>query len=255
MVNIIIPVSRKTFLQKLFARLDLLECPPDTNLLCYVDGDLELYGIVRNYVMNSKFKERLCVYRKRGQAGTSSVRQRRQRISDIHNEIKKLINKCDFVFIIEDDTIVPTYALTRLLRVFSEHPYAGFVSGLELGRWGFTHIGAWKVDDAYQVNKISSIKESEGIEEVDAAGFYCCLIRRENYLDHFFKPFEDVLGPDVNFGIEMRKQGLKNYVDHSVRCAHLNLKGEITFLNSKIVEIIFTRNDEERFGWNQKSVL
>lgn len=255
MVTIVIPISRKHFLRRLFARLDILECPPDTNLLCYVDGDLELYGIARNFVLNSKFKERLCIYRKRGQAGTSSVKTRRQRIADVHNEIKGLIKECDYIFIIEDDTIVPTDALTKLLNGYSIHPYAGFISGLELGRWGFTHIGAWKVDDIYNIHKIESIKSGSGIEEIDAAGFYCCLVKRDNYINHFFKPFLEILGPDVNFGIEMRRQGLKNYVDHSIHCAHLNLKGDITFQNSSIVQITFTKNESAKFGWDQKSVV
>ena len=61
---------------------------------------------------------------------------RRRRIAAIHNEIHKLIKPCEYVFLIEDDGALPPDALSRLLADYKAHPYAGFIEGVELGRWG-----------------------------------------------------------------------------------------------------------------------
>lgn len=252
MVTIVLPVSRDTFLQRIFANLDSLVCiSAETNLLVYVDGDLNLYEKARNLTVNSKFAQKLCIYRRKGMPNVGSVRSRRVRIADIHSEFKALIDKCDYIFLLEDDTLMPTTTLAVLLKHYSTHPFAGFISAIEIGRWGFTHIGAWKVDDIYNPKQITSVPNGEGLVEVDAAGFYCCLVKYENYMRHDFKPFEDILGPDVNFGIELRKIGLKNYIDYSLHCKHLTIKDEITFLNTDIVQVQFDKEGEK---WSMKQL-
>lgn len=248
--TIILPVSRKDYLNKIFVMLEMLECDRNnTNLLCYVDGSLELFQETRNLVINSKFKEKLCVYRRKGIGSVSSVHSRRQRIADIHNEIKGLINETDFIFLIEDDTLFPSDTLKKMLHTALMKKYFGFISGVEVGRWGFTHIGGWLVDNIYDINQITSIKKGFGIEEIDGAGLYCCLTTKENYLKNLFKPFDKILGPDFDFGINLRKQGLKNYIDHSIQCQHLTKKYIITISNSQIIRVRFDKSDEEKIGW------
>jgi hypothetical protein len=255
MVTIIIPISRKEYINDLFLRLELLKCDKDrVNLLTYVDGSLDLFQKVRNLTMNSKFKDRLCVYRKKGLPSVSSISRRRRRIAEIHNEVKEYLRDSKYVFLVEDDTVLPINALEKLYKLYLLKPYAGFVSGIQLGRWGFTYIGAWKVDDVYKPNRIESIKLSNGIKEVDCAGLYCCLIKTENYLNNEFKSFENILGPDTDLGLNLRKQGLKNYVDMSVRCGHKTKKEEINFLNSDIIKVVFERNSDYKFGWEQKII-
>lgn len=228
--------------------LDMLECDSETtNLLVYVDGDFNLYQKARNLTVATRFKEKLCQYRRKGLPNVGSVRSRRTRIADIHAEVKEMIDKCDYVFLLEDDTVIPLNTLKVLLKNYSDYPYAGFISGVELGRWGYTHIGAWKVDDIYNVKRITSIPNdnSNPLVEVDAAGFYCCLIKRENYMNTDFKPFENILGPDVDFGIKLRQSGLKNYVNYGLHCKHLTKHGEITFINSEIVQVEFNKVGEK----------
>jgi hypothetical protein len=41
-----------------------------------------------------------------------------------------------YVFLIEDDGVLPPDALSRLLADYKAHPYALFIEGVELGRWG-----------------------------------------------------------------------------------------------------------------------
>lgn len=249
-VIIILPVSRRDYLSRIFVQLELMECDrQNTSIVCYVDGSLDLFQETRNLVVNSKFKERLCVYRKKGIGSVSSIHGRRQRISDIHNEIKELINETDFIFLIEDDTMFPTNTLQKMLHTAMIKRYFGFISGVEVGRWGFTHIGGWVVDDIYNINEITSIQKGQGLQEVDGAGLYCCLTTRENYMKHNFQPFEKILGPDAGFGFELRKRGLKNYIDHSIECQHLTKKEALTVSNSKIIRVKFEKSEEEKVGW------
>lgn len=227
----------------------MMECPPDTNLLCYVDADMDTFQVARNFTIQSKFRERLCIYRNKGIPGTASVRMRRQRISDIHNEIKELIQRSEFLFLIEDDTVFPFDTLTKLRKGFMSNQFAGIISGIQLGRHGWTHIGAWETNDVYEPKTIWSIENGEGIKPVDATGLYCCMIRTENYKLHNFEPFQNILGPDVNLGFWLRQQGFQNYVDYSIRCGHLKPQQEINFMNSPVQQVEFER--QANGDWSQ----
>lgn len=239
MVTIIIPISRPDFLDKLFATLEFMECDRDqTNLLTYVDGDHRLYTKARNLTMQSKFKERLCLFRSRGTPSVSSVKRRRQRIADIHNEIKTNIKECKYIFCIEDDTIPPKNALTQLLKHYSYYPFAGLISGVEIGRWGYNHIGAWKLNSLYDVTKVTSLEPGlTGLQKVDAAGFYCFMTRSDLYKKHNFQPFEDALGPDVEYSVALRREGLDIYADMDLKCEHHDKKGPITFGNVEVEQV------------------
>lgn len=227
----------------------MMDCDAEkTNLLVYVDGDQRLFELARNLTVASKFKQKLCIFRAKGVTNVGSVRRRRQRIADIHNELKQYLLKCDYVFLIEDDGILPLNALKVLLSHYSMNSYAGFISGAEIGRWGYTVVGVWKiVGDIYNINHIESMippKEAfrgSALEECDAAGIYCSLTRRDNYMNHTFKPFEDVLGPDSDWGFSLRQQGFKNYVDWGIRLDHLTKNGKISFSNTHLQQLMLTR--------------
>jgi hypothetical protein len=142
--------------------------------------------------------------------------------------------------VVEDDTIVPTSALYKLHQHYITYPHAGFIQGIEVGRWGVPYLGAWKLDDIYNTKKISSTKLYTDLQEIDAGGFYCFMTKTDTYLNHEFKTFENnSLGPDVDFGITLRRQGLMNYTDYSIACKHLTNNGEITVNNQQIEEIDF----------------
>ncbi len=249
MVTIIIPVSRKDYLKRLFGQLELLFCDPEqTNLLVYVDGDLNLYEKARNYTVASKFNEKLCVYRKKGLPNVGHMASRRRRIAEIHNEIKTNLNytpNYDYVYLIEDDTLVPPNSLEILMKGFEKHPKAAFISGVELGRWGFLHVGAWEVDNIEDPSVITSLPEMDDLVEVDAAGLYCCLMKMDVYMDHKFEPFEKILGPDFDMGLKLRQKGYRNYVDFSVPCIHMDKKEDIDVAGD-IIQVRFTRQSN---GW------
>lgn len=255
--TIVIPVSRDRYLKDLFVSLDNLLCDIDTTaLFIYVDGDLRLFEKVREFVRQSKFKEKLCVYRKKGLPNISHMPSRRRRIGEIHKEIGTYLSDNEFVFLIEDDTIVPVDALQVLLKDIWSYPNTGFTSGIALGRWGFTHIGAWNVDDIINTQRITSIKDSEieDLQGVDAAGLYCCLTRRINYINGDFKPFEKILGPDFTFGLDLRRKGFMNYVNKYVKCIHKTPKEDIDFTNSEIIQVRFDKMDGSKLGWEMRTL-
>lgn len=250
--TIVIPVSRPDYLHRIFAQLDLMPCnQEEISIIAYIDGDLQLYEVANNLVVNSKFKEKSCVFRHKGIPNVGSVKRRRERIAAIHNELKALIKKCDYVFILEDDTLPPLNIFERLITHMSSYPHAGFISAVEIGRWGYPMIGAWTVNDVYDPTVLITVPEGEGVIRVDAAGLYCCMMRYDMYLKHTFKPFLDILGPDVDMGLELRKVGYSNYIDYDLKCKHLTKRGEMTFDKIDIVQVEIKRTQN---GWNQHQV-
>lgn len=247
MVTIIMLISRAQYLKRIFTRLEMLECDKDqTNLITYVDGDLQLFTRARDFTQNSKFRERLCIYRKKGNPNVGSVTRRRLRIAELHNELKAELGPSDYFFIIEDDTLFPYHALKTLMNTASGRRDIGIVSGVEVGRWGYRHIGAWEADDVYDTTKLTSIPKQEGVQPVDATGMYCCLIRSDHYFKHTFKPFDTVAGPDVNFGLWLRQQGYKNYVDFSVACTHLTIKEDLR-LSPGVIDIVTLQKEGKKW--------
>jgi hypothetical protein len=227
--------------------LEELECDSErVNLFTLVDGNADLFVKARNYTEHSKFKERLCVQRKPDSTFRRfDLMRRRLRIAAIHNEAKQYIQACDYIFLVEDDTIIPPHALQKLHRNYVAHPYAGFIEGVEIGRHGIPHIGAWRADDVYEPSKLETLLLGKDVEEIDAGGFYCALVKAANYLKHDFKPFgNNDLGPDVDFGIALRQQGLKNYIDWSVRCEHRTRDEVITVANTELKKVIMVREDD-----------
>lgn len=251
-ITIVLPVSRPDFLRRIFAQLDLMPCEQETiDILTYVDGDMMLFELAQKLTVNSKFKGKNCVFRGKGIANVGSITRRRQRIADIHNEMKQLINPSDYVFLLEDDTLPPLTTLERLIKLYSEYPHAGFISAVEIGRWGFEMIGAWTADDVYTPQRLITVPKGEGITKVDAAGLYCCLMKYEIYMKRSFAPFEDMLGPDVQMGLALRQEGYQNYIDYGLKCKHLTKRGEITFDKADICQVEIKRTDT---GWSQNQV-
>lgn len=240
-VTIFIPVSRSDYLDKIFSTLELLECDrTKTNILVVVDGDSNFFVDVRNRVEMSKFEQRLCVqYKAKDKLKKYSYALRRKRISDIHNFAKQYIQECDYVFGLEDDTIFGVDTLKKFLRLYGLYPYAGFIQGVQLGRWGNPYVGAWKVNDIYEPTEIMSMLPPEKnspvwFQQVDAGGFYCYITKRESFVDHNYEPFDgNGLGPDVNFGISLRQQGMLNYIDWTTTTIHRSKDRDVSLLNTK----------------------
>jgi hypothetical protein len=249
--TIILPISREQHLLKVFTSLEMLECDRDrTSLLAFVDGEADLFSTARNLVEQSKFAVRLCVQGNiPGERREFSINTRRRRIAAIQNACRELVEPCDHVFLIEDDGVLPAGALSRLRQDHLSYPHAGFVTGVQYGRWGINHLGLWAVDDPYEPMKIESLMPSSGVAEVDAAGLYATLMRYDLYKKHEFKPFGEALGPDFNMGIELRQEGYRNYVDFDVWVDHLKPDGTaLTRTNTEAVQMRFVKEGEAWSG-------
>jgi hypothetical protein len=234
------PVSRPDFLPMIFSALELLDCDREqTSLLTYVDGDASLFLTARNLTEQSKFASRLCIQRTPDiQLRQYDRLRRRIRIAENANAMRELIPACDYVFSIEDDGPLPQDALKRLLNVYAMYPFAGLVSGVQIGRHGLSHVGAWDADDVYEPTAITSIMPgTDQIVEVDATGLYCALIKREHYVGHDFTAFDSTAyGPDIALGFALRRSGYRNYVDFGVPIEHRRADGETLTLGKTKIE-------------------
>jgi len=227
-VTILLLVSREAHLEEVFKSLEDLKCNvSETALLVIVNGDNHLFVKTRNMVVETKYQESLCLQVKpKRKIRQFDIGGRRKAIAELHNFAKAHINT-EYVFGVEDDTIIPFYALEMLGENFVDG--VGMIEGVEMGRWGVPYIGAWTADNVFEPTEITSLPMSEGLVEIDAGGFYCFLTKAEYYVAHTFKPFEGGLGPDVDYALALRRQGLKNYALFDVECIHKQNNFDIKF--------------------------
>ena len=261
MTTILLLVSRSEYLDLVFAGLEMLNCNAgQTNLLVIVDGNPSLFINARNKTELSKFNERLCTQFVTTQPfKNNDLAYRRRRISEIHNFAKQYIKKSKYIFCIEDDTTFGVGTLQRLLDDFAMLPFAGMIQGAQIGRHGINHYGAWKVDDVYEPTVIESLLPpnistpwKDSLRECDAGGLFCMITKAENYMAHEFKPFDtNTLGPDFDYGIELRKQGYKNYTDWSIRCNHHTKRGVISPSSTEAQTVMFKKVEQR---WRQKTL-
>ena len=159
-------------------------------------------------------------YTNRGKPPSHSI-PRRDRIANVHNVAKEMLGDTDVVFSFEDDTVLPPNALTRLLRSLGEG--VGLVSGIEVGRHINQYLGAWHIKgdpaDPHYYESLLDYKSRPVVKEVDATGFYCFVTPTELYksVEHQWKM---PLGPDVFYGLELRRRGLKNLINTNLACGH-----------------------------------
>lgn len=256
MVNIILPISRSDYLKPVFDCLDKLKTPKNTELLIILDGDLELKKKVEarldNFILppnlNDKFaKIQLVEF---GENPAETINERRYRISAIHNKAKHYVNEdCDYVLLLEDDTVYPDDTLKELKTTFDAFDNVGYVTGVELGRHKSKYVGAWVADNNEDPRVIESVMPSNKMyEKISAGGLYCCLVRSNLYTSHNFEPFDKVgtngLSCDVNFGLDIIKRGYNNYINWNIECDHIGEKGSVNLGNTIPQRVRFTKTND-----------
>lgn len=242
-ITAILPVSRAHYLDRVIESLEKQTLKPN-NLLVVFDGSDKEFIEVRNKILALKYESVLCV-KSRSNRLAFNIPDRRLRIVEIHKHFQELLGDTDWVFSIEDDGILPEDALQRLVKVVKQNEDVGFVTGVELGRWGVPYVGAWLVDNANDPRNLTSMENQAHnpyVEPTDAAGLYCALIRAGKYKTHEFTT-RNGLGPDVNLGLYLKREGYNNFIDWGIPVTHLNtIKGgeeiEISPLGeSKVVKL------------------
>lgn len=214
-------MSRTQYLDRVIESL-LKQTYKPTSFLVIYDGPENEFVETRNKIVGLDFKHVLFV-KSTNTRQAFAIPERRQHIVNIHNQIREIIEGCDWVFSMEDDSVLPPNALQRLVELVKSHEDVGMATGVELGRWGVPYVGAWKVDDINNVTEVTSMQNrtlDPCIETIDACGLYCALIRADHYKQHEFFTHNG-LGPDVNLALFLRQQGLRNYIDWSIHVTHL----------------------------------
>lgn len=249
-IKIVLPVSRDTYLSDVFSSLSFLELPnDDVSLLVYVDGDARLLNTAKNYALQSRFNNSYSViHRNKGVASSGDMLARRNRIANVHNEIKAYLGDATHLFLIEDDTTFPANTLKLLLKDYGS--FTGISTGVQAGRHGYKHLGLWRVNDVYSPTQIQSLQRENGVREIDACGMFCMLVAEKYYTMHDFKPYGDILGPDFDFGLSLRQLGLVNKADFNIDCLHLTPKNKIDPLND-IIQIEFNKTNG---SWNRMAI-
>lgn len=230
-ITTILPVSRIKYLDRVLDSLSK-QTAMSQNIVVIFDGNDSEFIQVRNKVMGLDFENKLCVSSLNNRAAFT-IAERRWHIVSIHNQIRELIEDCDWIFSIEDDGVLPENALAELISTVQSQEDVGMVTGVELGRWGVPYVGAWRVDDIFETKKITSLENKTAdpiVEEIDACGLYCALIRADAYKEHEFFT-RNGLGPDVNLGLSLRQKGYKNYINWAIPVTHL------TYMIGKEIEI------------------
>lgn len=222
-ITTILPVSRTKYLDRVLESLENQTYKPN-NLLVIFDGEDKDFIEVRNKIVSLKYEMVLCV-KSRSHTLAFNIPDRRLHIVALHKHFQEILDDTDWIFSIEDDGILPPNALQNLVNIVEKYDDVGFATGVELGRWGVPYVGAWRVDNVNDPRLLTSIEDEFGpdVEEIDAAGLYCALIRAGKYKAHDFTT-RNGLGPDVNLGLYLRKEGYHNYIDWTVPVTHLNLK-------------------------------
>lgn len=222
-ITTILPVSRIKYLDRVLGSLDAQTHAPD-NLLVVFDGHDDDYPLVCEKVNRLKIPSE-CI-RSFNSSVTITIPERRMNITNIHNQLRTLVD-ADWIFSIEDDGVLADNALEQLVKTAQTFSNPGFVTGVELGRWGTPYVGAWRVNDINTPTQIESLEVlGSGVEKIDAAGLYCALIKGDLYRQHEFF-CHNGLGPDVNLGLFIRQHGYNNYINWDVSVIHLtNFWGE-----------------------------
>lgn len=230
-ITTILPVSRIQYLDRVLESL-LAQTYKPNNLIVVFDGPDSQFVEVRNKIVGLDYDTVRCV-KSRHDRLAFAIPDRRLHIVDIHKQIQEIIEDTDWIFSIEDDGILPPDALHKLVKIVKQYEDVGMVTGVELGRWGVPYVGAWKVDNIHDSREMYSMENKcpdGGVEEIDACGLYCALIRAGKYKQHAFTT-QNGSGPDVNLGLYLRREGYHNYIDWSIPVIHLN------YMNGQEIEI------------------
>lgn len=224
-ITVFCPFTRPEMVNRWFDDLmttDLV--PSNTNLAFIIDCDEpRIYArIMENINKRGPFRNFIIIRNEQHIVNPMNIPVRRQRIAEIHEQSKDLIANMDGIFVLglEDDTVFENLNVERLYNK-AKLDQVGLISAYEAGRWYNKIIGIWNFDDVYNPKECWTILPSEGYEEIDAAGFYAYLTRTDYYIDHQYNTeLWQPWGPDVNYGLDLRRSGLTNFVDWTQPCGH-----------------------------------
>ena len=151
-------------------------------------------------------------YTENEQIPEGNIAARRSRIAEIFNFARKYPTDTEYILTIEDDTIMPSDGLQKLLNLDND----GLRSGVQMGRHAIKMLGLWHI----KPGQYQTLPYSTGIEKIDACGLYFCLIPADIWKSTpFVYDAESPVGPDVLYGETL------HYYDHladlTIKCGHM----------------------------------
>lgn len=132
------------------------------------------------------------------------------------------------LLLLEDDTLIPPETYGPLAETLA---ICDWVVGAEVGRWGVTCPGVWRVatEDGRPSFVEAMMPAPEQLtERADATGFYCVLTSGRVYRQIDFGRWDDAMGVDVYVTWKLTAAGRALMVDWRVPCVHLTPTGRLT---------------------------
>lgn len=243
-ITIFCPFTRRWTVDRWLENLSKVDHDPsETNLCVIIDIDEPyILNMIRNFA--SPYRSFYYKMNEQWQPNELKLGVRRARVAEVMNQAKDLVSRTDGEIVIglEDDTVFDRLESFESLYKHLDDS-VGFVEGVQVGRWGVNMIGAWKVDLIDNPRQIRTLLPSIGIQDISAGGLYGYAVKRELFLNHeFFTSTALPWGPDVNFGLWIRKQGLECLIDWSIVFGHQDHDSIAYPENRKLVEVSFTKN-------------
>jgi hypothetical protein len=228
--------------------------PSLTNLCFIVDVDEPRIEIkLAKYAYENNYRSFKCILNEDNNPNEVRIAQRRVRIAEVKNQSKELIANTDgdYVLSLEDDTVFTNLDVMQLLAPY-KNPLNGFVEGVQCGRWGIKMIGAWRADDVNNMTKIETLLPSKGLELIDAGGFYGYVTRKHLYLMEGYFADDNPYGPDVHFGLALRRKGWICAINWDVVFGH-NDHNKVLWPDGKISKVSYNKLPESEL-WERSDV-
>lgn len=212
-------------------------------ILIIIDSEL-----TQEYV-EKVFSEATVIKTKNRSVHEHNVNYRRLRITDVFKLAQKNIPEgIEYIFCLEDDSLIGEDTLLNLINGYKLYKWQGvnigLFSGIQVGRWGIKMVGGWLADDVNDPKCLETIpyKQELNVEEVDASGFYCFITEARLFREANFCYNE--FGPDINFGLELRRKGYRNFIDRSIIAGHVAYPGVLVPDNDcKVVKYLKINNE------------
>lgn len=263
-VTIVVPLSRDWRVQTMHDQLyDLIR--PDLNGETKYDFrsgqpiETEILLIIDNPYIRIDWPElnTRTLYMDQNQPGESNAYARRQRIADILNLARTNIDS-DYTFIIEDDTDIPPQRRMWQIRdkiALAQNPKTGIISGIQAGRWAASMIGIWKTDNIDNPTTWETLPfpdPTKTPDEADATGLYYAFMRTELFKNTPLRCTYQ--GPDVNFGLDLRRKGYYHLVAWNETCGHTTHQKTI-YPTPETGTVKFIKDDLSPGGWKQTDTI
>lgn len=228
--------------------------PALTNLCIIVDGDKHIIAnTIKKFSDSNNYRALYMRVNEDWHPNEVRLKIRRQRVAEIHNQSKDLINLSDGDIIIglEDDTVFDRpKSFERLYEPLLIREDIGFVEGVQVGRWGANIIGAWRSNNP---KHIETCLPGEGYEEITAGGFYGYATRRDLYLNHdYYTSTSQPWGPDVNYGFYVKSKGYRSLIDWQTVFGHNDYNKTLypDDPHIRLVKVIYNK-DEATGKWDR----